>query len=53
MDDFKKANQVDVTAIDYNVPQYVKRCKGDGKKLRKLARTRLKRKIQEEIQNED
>lgn len=44
-DKFKRANQNDVTSIDYNVPQYVKRGKGDGKMLRRLARRRLKREL--------
>ena len=51
-DDFKRANQVDVTAIDYNVPQYVKRGKGDGKMLRRLARRRLKQELTKESREE-
>ena len=52
MDDFKRANVVDVTALDYNVPQLVKRTKGDGEKLRRLARRRLKQKDKKEIEYE-
>ena len=50
MDIFKRANQIDVDSIDYNVPQIVKRNKGDGQRLRQLARTRLKDKLRKELQ---
>lgn len=52
MDGFKRANSVDVTALDYNVPQLVKRAKGDGKKLRRLARHRMKQEDKKEFEYE-
>ena len=53
MDDFKRANIVDVTSLDYNVPQYVKRSKGDGQRLRQLARSRLKKQLKKDIKYEN
>lgn len=42
MDDFKKANTYLATRIDWNVPQYIKRRKGDGELVRRHARRKLK-----------
>lgn len=44
MDDFKKENIIKATAWDYNCPRYVKRTKGDGKKLRRYSRRKLRMK---------
>lgn len=41
MDLFKKTNNTLATAWDWNAPRYVKRTKGDGKKLRRYARRKL------------
>ncbi|GHU77808.1 hypothetical protein AGMMS49992_26780 [Clostridia bacterium] len=43
MDQFNRLNSRTVTAWDHNVPRLViKRCKHDGKRLRRLAWHRLK-----------
>ena len=49
MDKFKEMNQIDVDSIDYNVPQYTQRRKGDGQMLRQLARHRLKQELRKEL----
>ena len=43
MDNFKKANVKLATSWDWNAPQIVKRHKGDGRRLRRYARRKLKR----------
>lgn len=45
MDDFKRTNMKLATALDYNAPRMVKRHKGDGKRLRRYARRKLKQNI--------
>lgn len=52
MDLFKRKMNKDATAIDWNVPQYVKRTKGDTAKLHRLARRRLKRELKEAVKDE-
>lgn len=49
MDIFKEANNKEATAIDWNCPQYVKRGKGDGEMLRRLARHKLKDELRKEL----
>lgn len=45
MDVFKQTNNVLATAWDWNCPKYVKRCRGDGKLLRRYARRKLKQEL--------
>jgi hypothetical protein len=42
MDKFKEANVILATAWDWNTPRFVTRTKGDGRKLRRYARRKLK-----------
>lgn len=42
MDKFKEANVNLATKLDYNAPKIVKRGKGDGKRIRRYARRKLK-----------
>ena len=48
MNAYKAANIRMATAWDWNYPRYIKRCKGDGAKLRRLARHRLKHELRRE-----
>lgn len=53
MDDFKKENIIKATAWDYNCPRYIKRTKGDGKKLRRYSRRKLRMKDKSFITKEE
>lgn len=48
MDLFKKASNKEATSWDWNCPRFVKRTKGDTKKLHRLSRKRLKRELNKE-----
>lgn len=48
MDIFHKANQKRADWTDYTANKYCKRRKKDGQRLRKLARTKLKKQLQKE-----
>jgi hypothetical protein len=48
MDLFKKTNNKEATSWDWNVPQIVKRFKGDTQRLHRLSRRRLKRELRKE-----
>jgi hypothetical protein len=50
MDKFKATNIVLATSWDWNAKRVVKRAKGDGDKLRRYARRKLKQKDNEESQ---
>jgi hypothetical protein len=52
MDKFKEANITLATAWDWNAPRFVTRTKGDGRKLRRYARRKLKNKLKKIINNE-
>lgn len=52
MDKFKEKNQKEIDWVDYDVPQYVKRAKGDGERFRRLARRRLKQELRKELRKE-
>ena len=45
MNYFKRENIVLATVWDWNAPRYVKRTKGDGKRLRRYARRKLREKL--------
>ena len=53
MDLFKRKNSKTATSWDWNVPQIVKRCKGDTQKLHKLSRRKLKEELRKEVENEN
>lgn len=49
MDVFKRKSNNEATWWDWNCPKYVRRHKGDTKKLHKLSRRRLKRELKKEM----
>lgn len=49
MDLFKEKNNNEATSWDWNCPKFVRRSKGDTKKLHRLSRKRLKRELNKEI----
>ena len=49
MDLFKKKNIKEACFWEWHYPRYVKRTKGDTKKLHKLSRKRLKKSLRKEI----
>lgn len=53
MDYFKRNNTNEATCWDWNCHTYVKRKKGDTKKLHKLSRKREKEKIKNELKGKD
>ena len=52
MDKFKEANVTLATAWDWNAPKTVTRTKGDGDKLRRYARRKLKNGLKKLIDEE-
>lgn len=53
MDLFKRKNVNEATCWDWNCPKFVKRRKGDTKKLHKLSRKRLKEELNKELEKSD
>ena len=53
MDQFKAANIKLATACDWNVPHIVRREKGDGKRLRRYARRRLRKSVRRKLEKYD
>lgn len=49
MDIFKEMNITEATAMDWNVPQIVKRAKGDTRRLHKKSRAKLKHVLIKEL----
>lgn len=49
MDLFKRKSTNEATSWDWNCPKYVKRAKGDTRKLHKLSRKRLKEELKKEV----
>lgn len=48
MDLFKKKSSTTARNWDWDVPQIVKRCKGDTQKLHKISRSKLKQELRKE-----
>ena len=51
MDFFKRKNNSEASAWDWNCPKSVKRFKGDTKKLHRLSRKRLKQELRKDYLN--